>query len=129
MAILGNVLLAKTYIATAAIAAFRIVKCGSNDGEVTQATASTEALFGVTGSIAAAAANDRVDVNRAGIVPVEFGGTVTRGAKLTADSNGKAVAAAPAQGVNAHIIGIAEVSASAGDIGLILLAPSIMQGA
>ncbi|WP_217995179.1 hypothetical protein, partial [Methylogaea oryzae] len=33
---------------------------------------------------------------REGLVPVEFGGTVTRGQALTSDANGKAVAATPA---------------------------------
>ena len=65
---------------------------------------------------------------KSGIADVEFGGAVTRGAAVTSDANGKAVAAAPAAGSNVRIIGFAEVSAVAGDIGPILVAPGVMQG-
>ena len=44
-------------------------------------------------------------------------------------ADGKAVSAAPAAGVNAHIIGFAEVSAVAGDIAPVLLARGVLQGA
>lgn len=127
MAILGNCLLAKNYVADGVVDPFRIVKCGANDGEVAQATASTEGLFGISGSLGAGD-GERIDIHRAGLVGVKFGGTVTRGAKVTADASGQAVAAAPAAGVNAQVIGIAEQSAVAGDIGLVLIAPSVMQG-
>ena len=59
---------------------------------------------------------------------MEFGGTVARGAPVTADASGKAVAAAPAAGSNVRIIGFAEVSAVAGDIAPVLIAPGVMQG-
>jgi hypothetical protein len=48
---------------------------------------------------------------------------------VTSGAAGVAAAAAPAQGANAHVIGIALVSAASGDIFPILLAPSVMQGA
>lgn len=127
MAILGNSLLSKTYVADGAVEPFRIVMFGTNDGDVSQATAATDLLVGVSGSLGAAD-NERIDIHRAGLVPVQFGGTVTRGAKVTANASGKAVAAAPAAGANVHIIGIAEVSAVADDIGMMLIAPSVMQG-
>jgi hypothetical protein len=127
MAQIGNCLLAKNYVADGAVEPFRIVKAGSNDGGVAQATASTQPLFGVSGTLGAAD-GERIDIHRIGLVPARFGGTVARGDKVTADSEGKAVAAAPAAGVNAHVIGIAEQSAVAGDIGMILIAPSVMQG-
>ncbi|BBL69701.1 hypothetical protein [Methylogaea oryzae] len=96
MAILGNPGFAKNYVAAAVIAAFRIVKFGANDGEVQQSAASADLSIGVCGSLGAAAIGDRVDIIREGLVPVEFGGTVTRGQALTSDANGKAVAATPA---------------------------------
>lgn len=120
--------LLKNYVATAAIAAYRIVKFGTNDGEVTQAAAATDLLIGTTGRVTAAAANDRVDVIRSGIAEVEYGGTVARGDELTADASGQAVVAAPAAGSNVRIIGIAEVSGVSGDIGSVFIAPSVMQG-
>ena len=59
------------------------------------------------------------------------GASFANGAKsLTTltDANGRAVAAAPATGVNAQIIGIAEVSGVSGDIGKVFIAPGAVQG-
>lgn len=121
--------LTTNHTADAAIAAYRIVKFGAADGNVAQAAAATDLSIGVTDRIAAAAAGDRIDVHRSGIVEVQYGGNVTRGQKLTSDANGKAIAAAPAQGVNNQIIGVAEVSGVDGDIGSMQIAQSVMQGA
>lgn len=118
----------KNYNADAAIAAYRIVKFGAADGNVAQAAAATDLLIGTTGRVTATAIGERVDVGRSGIREVEYGGAVTRGAKLTADALGRAVAAAPAAGANAQIIGVAEVSGVLGDIGSMLISISVMQG-
>lgn len=123
-----NELLNKTHTADGAIAAYRIVKHGDADGDVAQAAASTDKLIGIAGRVPAAAAGDRIDIVRAGIAEVEFGGTVTRGDPLTSDSVGRAVAAAPGTGVNAYIIGIAEVSGVVGDIGSAHISPGRIQG-
>jgi hypothetical protein len=122
-------LLVLSCLAEAAISARRIVKPGAADGGVVQAAAATDLSFGVTTGVGAEAAGDRVDVVVAGKVDVVFGGTITRGQKVTSDASGKAVAAAPASGVNNQVIGIALTSGVAGDIAPILLAPSVMQGA
>lgn len=119
--------LIKAYDAGAAIAAYRIVKF-SAEATVTQGAAATDALIGISNRIAAAAVGDRVEICREGIAEVEYGGTVTRGALLTSDANGKAVVAAPAAGANVRIIGIAEVAGASGDIGSCLISPSSMQG-
>ncbi len=124
---MASMLLNRNYTAGAAIAAFRIVKPGAADGEVLQAAAATDALMGVCESVGPAS-GERCDVIHAGIADVEFGGTVTRGAPVTADANGKAVAAAPAAGSNVRIIGFAQVSAVSGDISPVLIAPGVMQG-
>lgn len=120
-------LLNRNYTAGGAIAPFRIVKPGANDGEVVQAAAAADALMGVCESVGPAS-GERCDIVKVGIADVEFGGTVTRGAAVTADANGKAVAAAPAAGSNVRVIGFAEVSAVSGDIAPILIAPGVMQG-
>lgn len=120
-------ILTKSYKAGAALAAYRIVKPGSADGEVLLASAVGDALIGVTNEVAAAS-GERQDVIQAGIAEVEFGGTVTRGDWLTTDANGKAVAAAPSAGVNNNVIGRALVSGVAGDIGAVLIAPGRIQG-
>lgn len=119
--------LAKTLIAGAAVAARRIVKFGTGDTAVLQAAGSAELSIGVSDLGAASA--EYCDVIIDGIALVEYGGNVTRGQKLTSDADGRAIAAAPAAGVNAQIIGIAMVSGVSGDIGSVRIAPSTMQGA
>lgn len=125
---MGNPTLIKNYTAEGAIAAYRIVKFGAADGGVVQAAASADLIIGVNEALTVVA-GERVDVIRSGIADVEFGGTVTRGQPVTADADGKAVAAAPATGVNANIVGFAEVSAVAGDIAQVSLARGVIQGA
>lgn len=112
---------------TGGIGKYLIAKFGSNDGEVALCGAG-ESAIGVTTDIAAAE-GERCDVVRSGLAPVIYGGTVTRGALLVSDAAGKAVAAAPAQGANVRVIGIAEVSGASGDVGAVFLTPGIMQGA
>lgn len=112
----------RNYLAAAAIAAFRIVKPGANDGEVVQGAAATDALMGVNDSIAPAS-GERVDIVKSGIADVEYGGNVTRGGPLTSDSVGRAVAATVP---GSRIIGFAEVSGVLGDIGQVLVAPGTL---
>jgi hypothetical protein len=110
-----------------AIAAYRIVRHGSADDTVVQASAATDAVFGVSTSVPSAA-NDRCCVIEQGIAEVEYGGTVTRGQQLVADAQGRAVAAAPSAGANVRTIGIAQESGVVGDIGSVKLAPGSLQG-
>lgn len=117
----------KGFIAGGAVAARRIVKLGSSDTAAVQASAATDSLIGV--SDLGAASGESVAVIMGGIAAVEYGGNVTRGALLTADTNGKAVAAAPAAGVNNRIIGVAMISGVSGDIGSVLVNPGAFQGA
>lgn len=142
-----NELFNKTFTANGTISNARIVKFDSADNLVVQAAAATDLSFGIskvpqssrqrivqTGStppavpVVTAAAGDRIDIVLLGIAEVEYGGNVTRGAKLTADAQGRAVTAAPATGVNNHIIGIAGMSGVSGDIGTVIITPSVMQG-
>lgn len=116
-------LLTLPFTATTAVAGCRIVKHGAADGAVVQATAATEEFAGVADA-QGAAAGGILDVHVAGTATVEYGGPVTRGARLTADANGKAIAAAPAAGATVEIIGRALVSGVAGDRVDIVLARS-----
>lgn len=113
---------AKGFLAGGAIAAKRIVKFGSSDTAVVQGAAATDLLIGV--SDLAAESGAQVDVVLGGVAIVEYGGNVTRGQLLTADSNGKAVAAAPAATASNRTIGVAMVSGVSGDLGAVHLAPS-----
>lgn len=119
--------LAKTLVAGAAIAARRIVKFGASDTAVLQAAAATDFIIGV--SDLGAASGEYCDVIVDGIALVEYGGNVTRGALLTADSNGKAVTAAPAATATNRIIGVAMKSGVAGDIGSVLIEQSSVSNA
>ena len=121
--------LVKTYIAGAAIPKRRIVKFGVSDGRVIPGAgaAVTEFLIGVTTEVDVLT-GEPVDVIRSGLADVEYGGVVVRGSPLTSDATGRAVAAAPAVGVNNRIIGYAEVSAVAGDVGAAQIVLGIFQG-
>jgi len=122
-----NPLLIKSFCAAVALLPYRIVKPGSDDDHVTLAAAATDPLTGVVDDLGADA-NDRVDIQLAGVVEVEYGGNVTRGNLLTSDANGKAIAAAPEAGVTMSVIGRAMVSGADGEIGSVLLMPSQIQG-
>ncbi len=115
----------RNYTASADIPKHRIVKFGAADGTVVLAAAATDASIGVSSELGVLS-GEPCDVERFGLVEVEFGGTVTRGDPLTSDASGKAVAAAPAAGTRVRVIGYAEQSAVSGDIALMQLAPGYM---
>lgn len=117
----------KNFTAEAAVTKRRIVKFGASDTAVLQGAASTDAIFGVSTEIDAAA-GETCDVRMTGLADVEYGGNVTRGDPITSDAIGRAVAAAPGAGVNARIVGFAMLSGVAGDIGNITLSPGRIQG-
>ena len=124
---MSNIVLADNFRAEAAIPAFTIVKFGSADTLVVAAASATDKIYGVTTDIPAAA-GERCDVISVGGADVLYGGNVSRGDLLTSDASGRAVTAAPAAGVNNRVIGIAEVSGVAGDIGYVSIARGSTQG-
>lgn len=124
----GNETLVKAYTAGAQIAPYLIVKDGAADGTVLPAAAATDKPKGVSVPNITAPSGQRVDVVLDGIAQVQLGGTVTRGDPITSDANGKGVTAAPAAGVNNHIIGFVEVSGVANDIVPVRLARGVIQG-
>ena len=112
--------LTKSLTATTAIPARTLVKFGAADGAGVPAVDAAAFIFGVSGDIDTAV-GERCSVHSIGnIADVVYGGTVTRGAALTADANGKAVATTTA---GAFIVGYAEVSGVSGDIGTVIVAP------
>lgn len=112
--------LIKSFDAGAAVAAYRIVKHGSGDTAAIQSDDPADAHIGIANWLGAGS-GERLDVVLSGVAEVEYGGNVTRGDWLTADSDGKAVATTTAA---ANAIGKAMVSGVAGDIGSVLLAPA-----
>lgn len=111
------------FTATAAVVGRRILKHGATDGTTIQATAATEDFLGVSDS-QGAAVGTVCDVHVTGPAPVEYGGPVTRGARLTSDAQGRAIAAAPAAGQTVEIVGRALVSGVLGDFGEVNLSRS-----
>jgi hypothetical protein len=123
-----NVILEKNMVAEAAVLANRIVKFGTADGQVVQAAAAADLLIGVASRDFDAAIGERIDVMTHGIAAVKLGGAVTRGQPVTSDANGKGIAAAPAAGANARVVGIAMASGVLDDVIDVLLSQSVMQG-
>lgn len=118
----------KSVKCTAAIAtAFLIAKVGADDDTFSQATASTEDLVGVF-QHTTTTAGDEVRVMLTGVSRVKLGGTVARGALLTSDANGKAVAIGAVGGTNYATIGRALASGVADDVVPALLSASRAQG-
>lgn len=120
----------KNLTATAAvIEAYRIVKFDATvKTSVLKAAAATDAPVGVSEGVDTAASG-RVDVVMTGLTKVTAGAAYNPGTYLTSDASGRAVAAAPAAGVNNGIIGIAiEEATAAGDIVEILVNPQSRQG-
>lgn len=118
---MANEILSKAYVAGAAIAARRIVKFDTSDGVVIQAAAAADLSVGICNEVGPAS-GERCDIIQAGIADLEFAGIVARGALVTADANGKGVAAAATN----RAIGIALVTTAVGDTAPVLIAPSVM---
>ncbi|MCY1249405.1 hypothetical protein D9M72_629360 [compost metagenome] len=60
---------------------------------------------------------------------MEYGGNVTRGVPLTADAQGRAIAATVPPTATTYIIGFAEESGAFGDIGSVFIAPAVLPAA
>ncbi|HIE6155635.1 TPA: capsid cement protein [Pseudomonas aeruginosa] len=111
--------------ASGAVAARRIIIHGASDGLAAQAAGSTALLVGVSTDIPAADGAP-FDVIRSGLALVEYGGAVTLGAPLTADAEGRAIAATLPPAATTYIIGFAELSGVAGDIGSVHIASAVL---
>lgn len=111
----------RSYTAQAAVEGFRIVKPGSADMTAIKATAATDLLLGTADSLDKAT-GELVDMYVSPLGEVRLGGTVARGAALTSDANGKAVATTT---VGHRVIGYAEVSGVVDDVITYLRAPGV----
>lgn len=83
--------LIKTRISGAAISPHRFVGFGADDDHVIQAAGSLIDGIGASMELGVAGANERIDVAHDGIVEIEYGDTIVRGQKVTADATGRAV--------------------------------------
>lgn len=116
--------LIRAYEASAAIAAFKIVKFSdaANNAKIAPAAVNTDPVLGVSGSMATAT-GDMADVIQHGIGLVTLGGTVSAGAELTSDASGNAIAAVPTAGVFMSVVGKALAPGVAGDVVEVLVNP------
>ena len=85
-------LLTKTFIAGAAVTKRRIVKFADANDTAAPASGAGDSLIGIAAELDIAPIG-RIDVHLAGIVLVEAGGAIARGARITADADAKAVEA------------------------------------
>lgn len=122
-----NPVLTKNFLAGGTIPAYSLVKFGADDNTVVVAAAATDAIIGVTTSLAAAS-GERVDVIVCGVAEVVLGGAVTRGGFITSNASGAGVAPAPAGGTNNRIAGVALQSGVSGDVASVLVVPLGTQG-
>lgn len=127
-----NSSLIKSFLASAAISPYTVVKFGSDDNTVSPATATTDLLIGVideAGHTATDVTNGSLcNITVSGIAELKIGAAVTRGQRLSINTSGQGVTAAPVTGVNAQIIGVALKSGAASDVIPVLLSQSVMQG-
>lgn len=109
----------RSYIAIAAVLAYRMVNFGAADNTVAPAVDGSKFIPGVTQIVGANEAGQQVDICRDGMPEVEYGAAVSKGDRLTADAEGRAVPADPGE----WFLGYAEVDGSEGDIGIIFISP------
>ncbi len=115
----------KSFPAGADVDGQRIVKFSGTDNEVVAGAANTDALIGVSDTLGADA-GDMLDVIQGGWGNVQAGGNLSAGDPITADANGKAVAAAPVASTVVRYVGFVMVDAVDGDIVPFLFAPGII---
>lgn len=107
------------------IGKYLIAAATTDDGEASQAADGDAMLLGTTTDIPTAD-GAIVDVVRNGLASVTYGGAVARGAPLTADASGRAIAVALPAAAGTYIVGYAEVSGVLGDIGSVMVAPAFL---
>ena len=114
--------------ASGAIAKRRIVALADGKQVAVQAKNTTKRLFGISDPGKDVTDGSRADIITHGFADVVYGGTISEGAPVTADADGKAVIATPAASAQAPIIGFAVEDGTDGVIGSVRLAPGIITG-
>ncbi len=109
-------LLDKTLTAAGTISPYRLVKFSTSDTTVIQASAATDSLIGVSGSVGAAS-GESVDVTFVGIGEITLGDTVARGGQVTSDASGRGIPAVDGNSVAGKVL----KSGVVGDVVPILL--------
>lgn len=111
-----NMELVKTFLTDAVIEPRKVVTFGTGNRKVAKATASDQALLGVTNDIGSEKTG-RVDIILFGIVYVKAGADLTAGQRLTANADGDVVPA----GATDRVIGMSTETIESGAVASILL--------
>ena len=119
----------KTYkeIDATGVGRFRAVTFGTNDGECKLPTAANQLAWGITQE-AQTAQSENVSVRKYGISRAYAAGTIAKGAYVeVADTTGALRAAdlttTPGSATLHNIVGVAESSATAGEVFFVFLSP------
>ncbi|MFZ5739640.1 MAG: DUF2190 domain-containing protein [Pseudomonadota bacterium] len=117
----------KSFVADAAVRGYRIVAFHASKQAAIEGASNTAVLIGVSTSTGASARGP-LDVVQVGPAEVVVGGNLSRGAFVTSDSQGRAVAlpAPGAEAVTVSVIGQVQVAAVEGDIAPINVAPFLL---
>ncbi len=120
----------KTYkiISASGVTQYRAVVPGTNDGECALPTAANQLAWGITQEDQPSA-NENVSVRKYGISRAYAAGAISKGQYVeVADATGALQAAdlttVPASATLHNIVGIAESSASAGEVFFVFLSPN-----
>lgn len=117
----------KTFVADAAVRGNRIIAFHASKQAAIEGASNTAVLIGVSTSTGASAGRE-VDIVQAGPAEVVAGGNLIRGAQVTSDDQGRAVAL-PAPGavaVTVKTIGQVQAAAVEGDIVSINVVPGLV---
>jgi hypothetical protein len=106
--------LVKNYTCSEAIKPYRIVAIDGATELISTAVSGAVSIIGVTGVVGSNAEGERVDIYKDDVQTVEFGGDVEAGDPLTADAQGRAIAANPAADTTVRLIGFAEETGGVG---------------
>lgn len=101
-----------------------IVKGGSADSTVIEATAATDEVLGVASEVSTDTANDPVGVYFAGVALVKASAAITRFSKVGATTGGEGVAVTSAG--NRYVGYALEAATTAGDLIPVLIQPGII---
>lgn len=117
--------LIRSFVADADIRGNRIAAFHASKQAAIEAASNVAVVLGVTTSPGAKAAGI-VDVIQLGRAEVVAGGNLSRGARVTSDAEGRAVAipAPGAAAVTVTVVGVVQTPAAEGDIVEIVVAPS-----
>lgn len=106
---------------------YRLAAFTPNAAEVAMAAGANAPLAGVTDRIGAPAGR-QVDVYFTEMAPVQAGGPIAPGDRITADAQGRAVKAVKQAGATVFTIGFAQEPAVVNDVFNVLIAPGAIDG-